>query len=275
MGVGFLAVPSARATAVYVTADSGNETALRSALTNWGYTLNPAVGAKQINQLTGSDLSGYDVLIMKSTAEIDWSYNAANPPTYKSVAALAIENFLNNGGGVLTSGWTVYYNTSHGDPADFVPATGMGYSWGNVAAYYGGGQHLRFVQETADSTLNDLLYSDFEADIAGYSYSVNYFTARSGATVFYRTPDLTPAYFLNGSENNQAVVIGWDFNGAGTGGRVLSYSSFLDKKELDDADFNQLIYNMVRWVDPIPEPNVLALVLFCAAGLIRYGRRVL
>jgi len=32
---------------------------------------------------------------------------------------------------------------------------------------------------------------------------------------------------------------------------------------------------MVRWVDPIPEPNVLALVLFCAAGLIRYGRRVL
>ena len=277
MGLGFPAVPSARATAVYVTADYGYETALRTALAGWGYTLNPSGSAKTIDQLTGSDLSGYDVLIMKSTREHPgWSYDE-NEPTHKSVAALAVEDFLNNGGGVLASGWTVYSNAEKGDPADFFPATGVDYGYGKVAVDYGGGFHLRFVQATADSTLNDQLASDFEADITGYGYSGSFFTAQPGATVYYRTPNLTPAYYLNDfyEENNRDVVIGWDFNGAAAGGRVLSYASLLDQKELDDPDFNQLVYNMVRWVDPIPEPNVLALVLFCAAGLIRYGRRVL
>lgn len=192
-----------------------------------------------------SALNGIDVVLLFPNN----NWNAGDMPL---AAQTALADFVSAGGGLITAEWTNW-------------KVGAG-SFDNLEAVlpvvattqYTGGSAITYTQVTADGTLNAGLASAFTFTGDNFAGVESYFSARSGATVYYSS---------TGGAGG-AGVVGWNYNG----GRVLQFSTTLGPNGLNDASLSRLLQNSVRWA-AVPEPSAALLLLAGAGVLATLSRR--
>ena len=101
---------------------------------------------------------------------------------------------------------------------------------------YGGATTTSYSVDTADPVLNDGVAKEFTFTLDNSGGTESSFTARSGATVYYRSSS-------GGGVANSPGVVGW----SSQNGRVISFSALLTLSNFQSSDFSQLFSNAVTW----------------------------
>ncbi len=246
-----LAVSGANAADVYVfsTGNAGVDAAYAAALTGQGHT--PTIGV-QWNAFDGSvNLAAYDAVFMNHSA----NWGSSNQQV--SVAGQQqLVNFVNNGGGLITTEWIIYNNGTSGGVVyatlmPILPAT-YANTWNSIA-------QTTFSQVTPDPIINAGLPASFLVDNDNFSGRETGLRARAGATVFYQSSNLSSGTFVN------AGLSGWQVGN----GRVISISNMPGLTSLNNDNYERLIGNAVNWV--IPSPGAIAVLGL--AGVLAGRRR--
>lgn len=245
-------VSAAHAADVYVfsTGNAAVDAAYAAALTARGHT--PTIGV-QWNAFNGSvNLAPFNVIIMNHSA--NWSGSGGEVPV---AGQQQLVNFVNSGGGLITTEWIIYNNgtsagTAYATLAPILPAT-YGSTWNSVV-------QTTFSQITPDPIMNAGLPSSFLVDNNYFAGTETRLLVRPTATAFYQSSNLT-----SGSNINTGLS-GWQVGN----GRVISISNMPGLTSLNDANYQTLIGNAVNWVN-IPAPSSVALLAL--SGLLTTRRR--
>jgi len=203
---------------------SGNSTwdmDLFSALVEDGHTV--ALGP-QYWELTGNEnLDSYDVLFACFGPNYANFYSLSEPTQQMLV------DFVQSGGGFVTTEWYCYNMGVYGVGATLEPITGEDLSVYN--GYRSAVESVTYTVETADPVLTAGLPASFSFVPDEYAGTELNMTPRAGATAFLS------------SDSGFAGVIGMD---AGRG-RVLHFSTVVGSSQIADPSFRQLIKNSVNW----------------------------
>jgi para-nitrobenzyl esterase len=175
---------------------------------------------KNFTQFSGEGLAAQNVVLLMATLD---SGDGDMPAAGQS----ALLNFVSNGGGLVTSEWTIWKSAgkSFSTLRSAFPVLS--------SASYSELPTITYKSATPDPVLNVGMPSSltFNAD---FLYGTEtFFAPRPGATVFYTSTGATGA----------AGVIGWQFSL----GRVIQFSTLIGWQEIADADFSRLVTNAVSW----------------------------
>jgi hypothetical protein len=248
-----LAVSSAQAANVYVfsTGNTAVDSAYSAALAARGHAVTIGV---QWNAFDGSvNLAGFNAVFMNMSA--NWS-NSAGQVSLAGQQQLV--NFVNAGGGLITTEWIIYNNGTSGGTAyatlmPILPAT-YGSTWNSAS-------QTTFSQVTPDPIMNADLPSSFLINNNSFAGGTETrLFARPGATVFYQSSNMSSTGIVN------AGLSGW---GVG-GGRVVSISNMPGLTSLNETNYRTLLGNAVNWVS-IPSPGAIGVLGL--AGLLAARRR--
>lgn len=217
---------------------TANDLAAGAALQSQGHTV--TLGPLYSSSFT-PDFSGYSgVVLLQNDSGTGSSLDAA--------VQTALVNYVNGGGGLLTSDWTNWgmaqYDYSH-ILQPIMPVA--------LDNHYDHAANITYTQSTADAILNQGLPTSFSFAADDVGGTETYFTAKPGATTFY-------------GSSYGAGVIGWNYGA----GRVMSLSTLAGPIELADPNYGLLFSNAATWIQsaaPVPEPSSLALAGLGGIGL--------
>jgi PEP-CTERM motif len=220
------------------------DTAVMNLLTADGHTV--TLGPVYSTNVPWGSLSGYSSVILLQN-------NTISGANILSANQTALVNYVNGGGGLLTSEWTVWGNAAAGNNTilapvlPVIPSTDVSFR-----------SPITYTQTTANSVLNSGLPSSFTFPAYNLGGTETYFQPKTGATVYY------------GSDFEISVgtplgdgMIGWSYGS----GQVLSLSTLAGQNELADPNYGTLFSNAVYFVSAVPEPSTLILLSIGALGL--------
>jgi len=247
-----LAVSSAQAANVYVfsTGNAAIDSAYSAALAARGHAATIGV---QWNAFDGSvNLAGFNAVFMNMSA--NWSSSSGQ---VSLAGQQQLVNFVNAGGGLITTEWIIYNNGQSGGASyatlmPILPAT-YGSNWNSAS-------QTTFSQVTPDPIMNADLPSSFLINNNSFAGTESCLFARTGATVFYQSSNMSSTGIVN------AGLSGW---GVG-GGRVVSISNMPGLTSLNETNYGILLGNAVNWVS-IPSPGAIGVLGL--AGLLAARRR--
>jgi hypothetical protein len=230
---GWVSVAQAAPVYVFGTGDAALDQAYAAALAAEGHA--PTIGA-QWNAFDGSvNLSGFRVVLM--THGRNW-LGAGEVPV---AGQQQLVQFVNGGGGLITTEWLLYNNgtsggVSYGVLGPVLPAA-YGGSWNAVS-------QTTFTQETPDAVVNAGLPASFELTLdvlaGGTESRLN---AKAGATTFYTSSNL-----------GGVGAAGW---GVGAG-RAVSLSLLPGLNLLGPGAGRTLLGNLVDWAAQGAPPSCRA-----------------
>lgn len=224
---------------------AAEDNAVDKLLTNRGDQV--TIGPTYTN-FSGAGLSGYNVVLLLQNNN---SFGGNLPTSGQS----ALVNFVQHGGGLVTSEWTVWGNAAPGynynptlEPAiPVIPSSSYSYN-----------SPITYMQSTPNSTLNAGVSPSFTFAADSNGGTETYFAPKPGATVYY-------------DSSYGAGLIGWNY-GTGT---VLSFSTLAGQAELGNANYGQLFGNAVQFAAgpefaSAPEPATLTMFGIATFGLLGY-----
>lgn len=194
---------------------------------------------------TATELSGINVVLLFPNN--NWASGDMN-----LTAQTALVNFVSSGGGLITAEWTNWKvgSTQLQNLAVLMPVV--------ATTQYTGGTAITYTSITPDSTLNAGIPSSFTFAADNFAGVESFFTAKSGATVYYAS--------TGGAAG--AGVVGWSYGQ----GRVLQLSTTAGPSSLSDPQFSLLLQNSVQWA-AVPEPGTMVLMLIGLGSLLLWSRR--
>jgi hypothetical protein len=163
------------------------------------------------------DLTPYDAVYLQANAS--WS---ADMPV---AGQRQLINWVNCGGGLVTTEWTTWKIGSGGFQlidAIFPAAR---------TAAYGSPAMETYTKVSSDATLNAGLPDSFSFTTTNYSGTESNLNPRPGATIYYDSMML------------DSGLLGWEYNL----GRVASFSTTVGANEVADPNFSRLIANTLDW----------------------------
>jgi len=231
---------NALAANVYVmsTGNAAGDSALINTLTSFGHT--PTLGVQKQNFDGTQSLAGYGVVLL--TDSYNWTVSGM-PATGQT----ALLSYVNNGGGLITSEWTLWAGGQFGIIAAAFPAV-YGGTYTNAAL-------TTYSINVADPVMDFNLPASFTFNLTNLSGTESRVVANLGATIFF-----------DSSNYGTVGVAGWDYGL----GRVLNFSTLIATTELGDVNYQQLLSNAVNWSNGVVVPLPGALVLL-ASGLLGLG----
>lgn len=246
LGVTLLAGPVSGAM-IYMTAatdatEGGTVTAIKTMLEAMGHGV--TVGVKPSLLTDAVDLSPYQAVILNAGA-------TASVPNIPDTGETSLVNFVNAGGGLVTSEllcWTTGTNTTL---ATILPATRAATGALTSSQTYlpvGPADPIIYGSLPGNVAFNVTLKSG----VGGTKLA-----AKAGATTFYN---------IDVGGTPYGSLIGWD---AGDG-KVITFGCLIGGGNLASEDFKTLFSNSVAWV--LPEPGTLSLLALAGAGLL-FGRK--
>jgi hypothetical protein len=164
------------------------------------------------------DLAPYDAVYLQANA----SWGADMPVAGQR----QLINWVNCGGGLVTTEWTTWKIGSGGFQlidAIFPAAR---------TAAYGSPAMETYTKVVADPTLNAGLPDSFSFTTTNFSGTESNLNPRPGATIYYD------------SMNLDSGLLGWDYNL----GRVASFANTVGGNELADPNYARLVANTINWV---------------------------
>ena len=198
----------------------------------------------QYTAFSSAELSGIDVVLLFPNN--NWS---SGDMSLTEQTALA--NFVSGGGGLITAEWT-NWKVGAGSFDNLEPILPV-----VATTQYTGGSAITYTSVTPDGTLNAGMPSGFTFTADNFAGVESFFSAKSGATVYYSS--------AGGAAG--AGVVGWTYGQ----GRVMQFSTTAGPTSLADANFSLLLQNSVQWA-AIPEPST-TLLLVLGLGLVLWFRR--
>ncbi|MBS1715771.1 MAG: hypothetical protein JST30_15700 [Armatimonadetes bacterium] len=207
---------------VYVLSSSYTvqDAAISASLTSAGHT---AVIGLPFNLFDGSvSLAGYDAVFFQS----NYNWTAGDMPAAGQQQLLS---FVNNGGGLITSEWTLWLVASgrFQDLKNAFPSV-------ETTSYNGDTMH-HFQKVTPETTINSGMPDDFQLagdNVAGGETNVS--GVYPGSVVFYATVNYGNFVGLSGRDFGQ--------------GRVAQFSQTVGEQFLSDPLGFRLTGNVVEWV---------------------------
>jgi hypothetical protein len=224
------------------TGSSTLDTQTKSVLERSGATV--SIGS-QYTTFSAAELTGIDVVLLFPNN----NWGSGDMPL---ASQTALVNFVNDGGGLVTSEWTnwkVGANT-FANLAPILPVVST--------TQYTGGSNITYSQSTADGLLNAGLPANFTFTGDNFAGVESFFTAKQGASVFYTS---------SGGAGG-AGVVGWDYGA----GRALQFSTTLGPLGLADDNLSRLFQNSVQWA-AVPEPSTYVLLLLGLGAVARFCLR--
>jgi PEP-CTERM motif len=193
---------------------------------------------------TGTELTGIDVVLL-------FPNNNWNSGDMLMAEQTELANFVSGGGGLITAEWTNWkVGAGYFDNLEpILPVV--------ATTQYTGGSAITYTSVTSDGTLNAGLPAGFSFTADNFAGVESFFTAKSGATVYYSS--------TGGAAG--AGLVGWNHGS----GRVLQFSTTAGTNSLADPNFSRLLQNSVQWA-AIPEPST-TLLLVLGLGLVLWVRR--
>jgi hypothetical protein len=155
----------------------------------------------------------------------------------------ALVDFVAAGGGLITAEWT-NWKVGVGNfttLSTVLPVV--------ATTQYSGGSAITYTSVTSDGKLNAGLPTSLSFTADNFAGVESFFTAKSGATVYYTS---------SGGAGG-AGLVGWSHGS----GRVLQFSTTVGPLSLGNSDFARLLQNSVQWA-AVPEPSTYVLM---ASGL--------
>ncbi len=188
------------------------------------------------HSFTDTELAGIDVVLL--FPNYNWGSGDMS-----LAAQTALLDFVSAGGGLVTSEWT-NWKVGAGQFQTLKAVLPV-----VATTQYTGGSAITYTSVTPDDTLNQGLPSALTFTADNFAGVESFFTAKSGATVF----------FSSSGGAGGAGLVGWDYGD----GRVLQFSTTVGPASLGHPNFSLLVQNSVQWA-AVPEPSTTLLV---AAGL--------
>ena len=217
---------TAPAANIYVTA-SGNpafDANLRRSLQSFGHSV--TIGVADINFDGSQNMAGIDVVYLQ------FNYNWETVTRMPESGQLALVNFVNRGGGLVTTEWLLWHmNYTAGLPVlnPILPV--------NPSKDFDRLTAVAFTQDSPDPQLNAGLPSQFNMPLEYIQGTFTLFPApRPSASSFYKITGGTVA------------LAGWNVGS----GRVLSFATTNGQAQLDNTNFQRLLSNAMDWAEQKP-----------------------
>lgn len=191
-------------------------------LTGAGHTVTIGPAWYNVNSSAGFPQGGVVLLL----ANANWN-EGARMPTPGQTALLA---YVIQGGGLVTTEWTLWRNGSGMSGASFdvltpafavMPTGGMFRTSGSAT----------YSQIDVNSTVHAGMPAAFSFVPDNFAGTESLFTPRPGALEFYR------------SEGFGAGVVGWQFGN----GRVANFSTCVGPQQMNDTNVARLMGNVLAW----------------------------
>ena len=214
--------------------DLTNESMIQSILQAQGNTV--TIGPT-FNNFTGAGLSSYNAVMLMPNGAFSTANNAFLEGDMPVSGQQALVNFVNAGGGLVTSEYLMEKYAVQGDFQTLYPAIPVVPS--NIST---ANTPITFTGMTSNPALNAGLPSTFTVPIASNNGSTTeaFYTPKQGATAFFSTNQWTSTF---GGYGPAYGVIGWNYGL----GRVISFSTALDSTSLANLNVDQLVSNAVNW----------------------------
>ncbi len=204
---------------VYVmsSGDPVTDAAVSAALTSRGHTV--TVGVQFLAFDGTQSLAGFNTVYLQS------NYNWAQG-VMPVAGQQAVLNFVNAGGRLVTSEWTLWKAWAQGDFAVLAPAFAS-----EPSGTYGVALQVTYDQATPDPVINAGLPGQLTFALESYAGTETYLMARAGATTYYT------------STGNPGVggLTGWS-QGSGS---VFCFSTTCGPAQLADSNFGRLFANVM------------------------------
>lgn len=251
--IGIFSFTSAADAAFVYLFSSGNATndaLLSTAITNAGHT--PTTGVQWANFDGTQSLVGFDAVVFAN------NYNWDMATTMPEAGQQALLNFVNDGGGMLTTEWFVW-NTLGSSRFNTLRALSPVQPTGS----FNSAASTTYTVATPNAILNAGLPNSLTFPLTSISGTETVFRPKASATTYYSSSN-------GGGVANSGGVIGWNYGN----GRVLSFSSLLGNSSMEDSNYSLLVSNSIDWIvtetsDPvIPEPTTIISSIVVGFGLI-------
>lgn len=206
------------------------DNALVSALVDNGHTA--TVGPRYWEFDASFDLSPFDVVYIQGNG----NWTQSDMPVD---AQSKILNFAQAGGGIIFSEWVVWMVAQRGVfqvLSAAMPAQPSN-TWRNISS-------ITMTESESDPFINQGLPESFTMPLTSFNGTETYLLPKANATVFYDSD-----WIRNGQAGG--AVIGWDL----CGGRVVNFSTTNGLNQIQDANFQVLLSNLVTWVTRSLEDN--------------------
>lgn len=248
---------SANAASVYLftngaSAPAGFDNSVKSLLEAAGHTVTLGVQSSSFDGTT--DLSSFDVLYLQTN--YNWSGSGASMP---NAGQTQIVNFVNAGGGLVTSEWLLWRMAASGSFAILNPIMPV-----VPTSSFDGRSNATHNKKTANAEINAGLPDSFVLPMQNISGTFTKpTTLRSGAEAFYVTDD------------NFIALAGWQVGA----GRVAAFASLNGAAQINNANGGRLLQNTIGWAAnqstaPIPEPATISLAAAALAGVALLRKRL-
>jgi hypothetical protein len=222
--------------------DPANQTYVQSMLQSQGDTV--TIGPT-FNNFTGAGLSGYNEVMLLPNGPWQSPYSAFSMGDMPKAGQQALVNYVNSGGGLVTSEWVLQKYTTQQDFQTLFKVLPMA-----ASTMYTSNSPITFTALTANSVINYNLPGSFSFATGNSFGSETYYAPKAGATPYFATNQWGPNL---GPTGTAFGVIGWNFGA----GHVMSFSTPLDTTSLMNPNFAQLVSNAVSWAGGDPTGNPL------------------
>ena len=205
---------------------SGNveqDATLSDVLSSHGHSVE--IGPEYNRLSSAFDFEPFSTVLLQ--ANYNWASNGGSDIPINGQSALL--EFVDSGGGLITTEWFVWKNGAHQHFNTLYAAIPVE----STPAFRDNSWRVTYNESTSDPILGRGIPSSFTFDAEGIQGHETRFVAKPGATVYYGSD-------YAGGEG----VIGWDYGA----GRVLSVSTLAGLASLADADYSLLIGNAASWV---------------------------
>jgi len=220
-------VPAALAADVYLVSSGTTTPALENdqlainALTAGGHTVTVGVTYDQFNP-ANVDLTGIDVVYLQPS----WNWEVGDMPID---GQQQLVDFINNGGGLVTSEWTVWKSETGQSFQLLAPLLPAG-----LAAPFSSLAEMTFEVDEADPILNEDLDDSFTFLLTSIQGTHTILEPRPGATTYYT---------FTQDDVQWAGLVGTN---AGCG-RIASFATVNAEAQLEDPNFATLLGNSINW----------------------------